>query len=75
MMELDDIQKVWKQANQEQNLHEYSSDEIRSFRKSRSRDFTKWIRNSLRMDFMIKALIAVSYFVLIILFPKAIWQR
>ncbi|MBT5427801.1 MAG: hypothetical protein HOK84_16470 [Bacteroidetes bacterium] len=72
MMELDDIQKVWKQANQEQNLHEYSSDEIRSFRKSRSRDFTKWIRNSLRMDFMIKALIAVSYFVLIILFRSEV---
>ena len=65
-MDLDELKKTWKQVNQDQSVH-YSLDQIDTFRKSRSKDFSNWIRSSLRNDFVLKSLIATSFTVLIFL--------
>ncbi len=67
-MDLDDFKKVWKASNEAVNQLRYTADEIQSFRKARSRDFTKWISNSLKMDFVIKALMGLGFLPLIVLF-------
>ena len=70
-MDLDELKKTWKQVNRDQSVH-YSLDQIDTFRKSRSKDFSNWIRSSLRIDFILKSLTAISFAILVFLFNNQI---
>jgi len=74
MIELDDLKRIWKEGNMIQPPN-YSIEEIDQFRKSRSRDFSKWIRSSLAIDFAIKSLIGITFIVLFFLFSDQIVER
>lgn len=68
-MELNDLKKTWQKVSQNPDLN-YSVEEIDQFRKSRSKDFSKWIRSALFIDFVIKAVLATSFVVLFFLFSE-----
>ncbi len=71
MMDFDNLKQVWKAGQNYQQAPAYSQDDIQAFRRSRSRDFTKWIRSSLRMDIVVKTLIATALIVLVFLFDTS----
>ncbi len=70
-MDLDELKQTWKKVNQNQSVY-YSTDQINSFRKSRSKDFSNWIRSSIRTDIFLKTLIALSFLVLAFLFRQQV---
>ena len=53
-MELDDLKKLWTKINEENGQRRYSVEEIASFRKARSKDFSTWMQNGLFLDIIFK---------------------
>lgn len=68
-MDLDHLKQTWNSINKEQSPN-YSMDEIDQFRKSRSKDFSKWIRSSIRTDFIFKTIIGLGFLATAFLFKN-----
>lgn len=67
-MELEEIKKIWKQMDGVHQSKAYSPEEIDSFRKARSKDFTGWVRTSLNFDIVVKSIIGLACLVLLVLY-------
>jgi len=67
-MDFDKIKQVWTKVNEDPNHPVYSIEDLKAFRKARSRDFSHMIKTLLITDIILKGMIATSFGILLVLF-------